>query len=542
MMPVILGLAFSAVWLLRTARAVAGAVALWQQKEYRLDRMRSHLGMPETVRRALSTLSLLKWALLAAAVLVAEAAFIILFIVAAVYAFETLLFFREVRLHNVHRPQWTAKSALLFLIGLLGVFGISGALALRDPRLVVPILAGDRAVALIVSLGVLAMDPVTRGRKSRIIARARAHRLSCEDLIVIGVTGSYGKSGVKEALTHLLGNDQTVLKTPGNTNTDIGVAQFLLRSLRRQHRYLICEMGAYRQGEIARIADMTRPHIGIVTAVAPQHLALFGSLKDIAEAKYELLAELPAAGTAIVNLDNAITAEFAKITSHCRVVTYGVGAGAQVRARDIRPDAEGTTFTLVTPHGSSAVRLRLLGTHHVSNVLAAAAAAFAVGVPLSAIAARAARIVEQPRSMERFTLRDGTLVIDDSYSANPDGVLAALETLRLLPRRKKVVVLPALMELGEEAYATHRRIGAALGVVADNVFFTQRDYAEDLAAGITESGRLPRDLLVVATDMQSISSRLQALGGADTVLLLEGRIPGTLYARILAQRVASENE
>jgi UDP-N-acetylmuramoyl-tripeptide--D-alanyl-D-alanine ligase len=526
------------LWFFRTLRSVSAAVARWQQKEYRLDRMRAHLQLPGTRRLLLHPVHLGKWAALVWAIAQPGSARVLLPLLVFTYGAESLLLLREGVERSTLRPKWTAK-ALLLVSGGIAVTGIVtfGAYRLLDLGVVAAFLLGDRLLLLLVALLVGLAHPCSAAIKSRVIARACAYRETLKDVTVIGITGSYGKSSTKEILAGLLGNRDDVLKTPRNTNTEIGVAGVVLSSLKPSHRTFICEMGAYRRGEIQRIAEIVRPTIGILTAVAPQHLALFGSLEKIRETKYELIRALPPQGTAIINADDPICADLALQTTHCTVVLYGRSLRADIRAEAVRPNERGTTFVLKTPQASQEATVSLPGEQAVSNVLAAAAAALSLGVPLATIVSRLCTLRPFPRTMEPIALADGTLVIDDSYSANPDGVLAALNALTLFSKKEKIVILAPMIELGPAASSAHRRVGRALARSATRVYLPQSDFAKEIAEGVRENGRNPQEFLRVEQTRRSLLHALRPLRGHDTVVLLEGRVP-TRFRELLLQETS----
>lgn len=524
------------LWLLRTARAVAAAVALWQQKEYRWDRFRAHLQLPSTRHLLFQPLGLAKWAALMVGLLSPESTESLLLLLALTYGGESLVLVREVIQRQVHRPQFTVKALLLMVAGLVATAAVSvGGISWFPGAPVVGLLLGDRLVVVLIALLVALFHPLSSIAKQRISRRASAYRSTLTGLTAIGITGSYGKSSTKEFLSVLLGDTPDILKTPGNTNTEIGVARVVLHRLQERHKVFICEMGAYRRGEIRRIAEIVKPSVGILTAIAPQHLALFGSLADIRDTKYELIQSLPPTGTAIFNADDPICRELAARTTHCSVLRYGRQPSADVRGESVRMTPDGIVAQLVAPQGSSEISVPLLGEHQIGNVLGSIAAALALGMPLAAIATRLKHLRPLPRTMEPITLNDGTLVIDDSYSANPDGVLAAIRALRLIPRQEKLVVFAPMIELGKETSLAHRKVGEALRGVATSVFLTERDFAEDLQNGIGATDGAPT--LTVERRSEELERAIGHRRGRETVILLEGRVPTRFWER-LVRRIA----
>jgi len=285
------------------------------------------------------------------------------------------------------------------------------------------------------------------------------------DPLVVGITGSFAKTSTKDATAAVLSASLPTLKSEGNANNEIGVPLTLLR-LGPEHRAVVLEMGMYVGGEIATLAQLARPGIGVVTAVAPVHLERAGSLEAIENAKAELVETLPADGTAILNVDDARVRTFGSRTK-ARVVFYGFGSDADVTAeRIVGRGAAGMAFNLVarTPRAARfGVEITALGRHSVHNALAAATVGLLAGLPDEAIAAGLATSWAAA-SPHRGSLIEapGLTILDDSYNASPPAVLAALEVLASLPGRP-VAVLGEMLELGEAHAAGHRAVGEAAG-------------------------------------------------------------------------------
>ena len=270
--------------------------------------------------------------------------------------------------------------------------------------------------------------------------------------LVVGITGSIAKTSTKEAAAAVLGAARRTLRTEGNMNNEIGLPLTLLR-LGPEHEAAVLEMGMYVGGEIAELAAMARPSIGVVTAVQPVHLSRIGSLEAVERAKGELLEALPADGTAILNEDDPIVARMDG-RSVARALRYGFAETAQVRADAVASaGVEGMRFTLRTPAGERPVTIPALGRLSVHNALAGAAVGLAAGLDLDAIAKGLEGGWAAPHRAELVRLR-GTTIVDDSYNASPGSVLAALDLLAGLPGRR-VAVLGTMLELGDGHESGH---------------------------------------------------------------------------------------
>jgi UDP-N-acetylmuramoyl-tripeptide--D-alanyl-D-alanine ligase len=282
--------------------------------------------------------------------------------------------------------------------------------------------------------------------------------------LVVGITGSIAKTSSKEAAAAVLGAARTTLRTEGNMNNEIGLPLTLLR-LGPEHEAAVLEMGMYVGGEIAELAEMARPSIGVVTAVQPVHLSRIGSLQAVEQAKGELLEALPADGTAILNEDDPIVARM-DTRSAARALRYGFADSAHVRADSVvSAGTDGMRFRLRTPHGERPVTIPGLGRLSVHNALAGAAVGHAAGLDLDLIVAGLGRGWAAPHRAQLVLLR-GTTIVDDSYNASPGSMIAALELLAGIPGRR-VAVLGTMLELGEGHEAGHVAVGEAAGRTVD---------------------------------------------------------------------------
>ena len=286
---------------------------------------------------------------------------------------------------------------------------------------------------------------------------------------VIAVTGSNGKTTTKQLLAAVFAARGPVLATEGNLNNHIGVPLTLAR-LRAEHRTAVVEMGASNPGEIALLARLAQPTVGIITQAGDAHLEGFGSREGVARAKGELFSALRD-GIAIINADDAYAGLWKKLAGDNRIVSFGFAAHAEVRAEDLLSTPEGNRFTLLTPDGSATVTLPLPGRHNIANALAAAAAGHALGLCVDTIA-EGLKKVERPKGrVVIHTTANGARLIDDSYNANPTSLAAAMALLAKEPGQR-VLVLGDMAELGPTADALHARVGIEAKALGLNVLLT----------------------------------------------------------------------
>jgi UDP-N-acetylmuramoyl-tripeptide--D-alanyl-D-alanine ligase len=305
---------------------------------------------------------------------------------------------------------------------------------------------------LVVGDGVAALAALAR----HVVARVR----SLGALRVVGITGSNGKTTTKNLLRAILEAEGPTVAPEGSFNNHVGAPISMLR-IDESTEYLIVEMGASGVGEIARLVSIATPDIAVVLKVGLAHAGEFGGIEATQRAKAELVTALPSAAVAVLNADDARVAVMSELTA-ARVVYFGLTAGSELRAEDVHATATGTRFSLAVDGERYDVHLRILGEHHVSNALAAIAAARELGVPVE----RAITAIEAVPRAERWRMEvldpgTGIVVINDAYNASPDSTAAALKTLAQIvtPGQRSVAVLGEMAELGEYAGEEHDRIG-----------------------------------------------------------------------------------
>jgi UDP-N-acetylmuramoyl-tripeptide--D-alanyl-D-alanine ligase len=274
---------------------------------------------------------------------------------------------------------------------------------------------------------------------------------------LIGITGSTGKTTTKDAIGHVLSQRSRVLKSEGNFNNHFGLPLMLLK-LEPEHDIAVIEMGMSHAGEIAALAKIAQPEIGVVTNVAPVHLEFFNSIADIARAKYELIASLPAGGTAILNADDEYVSQFGR-DFHGKVVLYGVKAPADVRAENVEfYGAAGSAFDVVAGSCRDRAMLPLVGMHNIYNALAAVAVGLERGLSPSEAVAALATLAPSDKRGEVVQVGNIT-VINDCYNSNPKALDAMVDTLAAMPAKRRIVVSGEMLELGPAAEEMHRRSG-----------------------------------------------------------------------------------
>lgn len=350
---------------------------------------------------------------------------------------------------------------------------------------------------------------------------------------LVAVTGSSGKTTVKEMLASILSTLGPVLATRGNLNNDLGVPLTLLE-LAPEHRSAVIELGANHVGEIAYTVALAKPQVAILNNAGNAHVGEFGGPEKIVEAKGEILEGLAAEGVAVLNLDQAAFATWRQRVGERRVLTFALNnAQADFHASAIEHDARGCpAFTLHSPAGEVRVQLNLLGLHNVANALAAAAAAHALNVPLVGI--RQGLESLQPvkgRAVTRMAT-NGARLIDDTYNANPVAVCAAVDILAAFPGRT-VLVLGDIGELGEWAEQGHRDVGTYAAGKVDALYAVGPLMRHAVAAFGAEGRHF--------ADQASLIAALAAEQGPSTTLLIKGSRSAAMD-KVVAALCASTEE
>jgi UDP-N-acetylmuramoyl-tripeptide--D-alanyl-D-alanine ligase len=373
----------------------------------------------------------------------------------------------------------------------------------------------------------LALAPVQATINASYRVRA-ARKLRRFGPMVVGITGSYGKTSTKYFTEALMESRFRVLKTRASFNTILGVCRAINEELGPEHQVLIVEMGAYRRGEIRDMARLTKPHIGVLTAIGPQHLERFGSIETIEKAKFELLEALAPDGIAVVNNDDPRVRRLADTHTLPNLRRYGIDPSngpLDLAAQDITHGPDGLSFTLVERNGTQTpVETRLIGRHNVSNILAAASVARADGVTWREIAGAIGRLQPVPHRLEVHTGADGVTIVDDAYNSNPVGAFNALDAVAEFKTGRKVLVTPGMVELGVEQDSWNEKFGAKAAETCDFVILVGSRQTAPIRRGLEGAG-FAADRV---TSVRSLNDGLEALKGivrAGDVVLFENDLP-----------------
>lgn len=379
--------------------------------------------------------------------------------------------------------------------------------------------------------GNLTMTPVEAALRRRFIAAARGVLADVRP-VVVGITGSYGKTTTKTFLTEILNGRWRAYATPKSYNTMMGVCLAINNDLKQDYsiEYFVVEMGAYIRGEIERICDLTPPHISIVTEVGPQHLERFGTLDNTAAAKYEIVRALPPDGVAVFNWDNVHVREMyergypaTRIAVSRQIDPANApDDGPRFVASAIVETLDGLRFTVHDRQTGEQAQFvtAVLGEHNVTNILLATAVAVQQGMSLQDVALRVRQLRPAESRLIRQPTPQGITIINDAYSANPAGVVSALKVLGMHTGGRRLVITPGMVELGDLHEQENRRLGEIMPQYATDVILVGAEQTQPVQDGLLAAGFPAERLRVVEELREAVDWYQHQLRSGDTVLFL----------------------
>ncbi|MDZ4771003.1 MAG: UDP-N-acetylmuramoyl-tripeptide--D-alanyl-D-alanine ligase [Chloroflexota bacterium] len=459
-------------------------------------------------------------------------------LIALIAAIAAVLPPREVEIKKAFRATPRARRLLAtawLLVALVGVAFVqvnTGFPSRLRPLLTIALgFAIFIAAPLLLVTANLLMTPVEAFMRRRFVERAR-RTLRAVNPTVIGITGSYGKTSTKSYLAHILNGRYRAYPTPKSYNTLMGVCIAINNDIAQDRSidYFIAEMGAYVPGEIAQICALTEPRISIVVEVGPQHLERFGSLDNIAIAKYEIIKALPKDGAGVFNWDNPYiramvergypdTRLTVSLTVDPAAVTDGI---PRFVASGVSESLDGLHFTVTDTVTRESVTFMttLLGVHNVTNILLAAATAVHEGMSLQEVAFRVRTLRPADARLTRETTSAGITILNDGYSANPVGIVGALRALSLHQTGRRLLVTPGMVELGELMESENRKLGTIAAAHATDVILVGDKQVAPIRDGLIAAGFPVDRVQTVGTLKEAIAWYQRNLTRGDCVLFL----------------------
>ena len=517
-------------WFVAVLKNILFWIYMWQTKEYRIDRMRVHFELPTSKNLILNKknawLGILFLFSLAPFSLMRFSIAILVLVLYVLFSFRAM---RQYQDNTIKIPRFTIRGSLV-VFGVITTYILLSIVVFIfiNKMMVSWFLIADILIPLFVAGFIGASHPVSIWIKNRIIKKATRKRERLKNLLVIGITGSYGKSSMKEILFTILKDNFNTIKTPKNINADIGIAKVFLKDATEKHDVFIVEMGAYKRGEIQKTTNMIKPQIGILTGINPQHISLFGSLQNIQKAKYELMESLPSKGLAIFNGDNEnVRALYRQCKNPKRLYSTNpsIDHGSQkVLVSEISNTPKGLEIS-VYEDGEENVILKapLLGKHNATNIVGAVTVARELGIDYTDIKRALLKVKAPPHTLQLKKGIKDSIVIDDAYASNEDGVSAALKVLDTLKGNKKICILQPLIELGDSAERVHKKIANEIAKVCDYLIVTSRDYYSIILKEAIDNG-MSKDNIFCLLRPQEALRKAQELINKDDIVLVENRV------------------
>lgn len=523
------------IWIIRN---ILYWVALWQTKEYRFDRMLVHLKETKEGGSLLfSPFSLLKWAALVLYIPVALDDNLIPYFsifVLSVYSFTALSVFNELREKRFKRPKLTIKALIISFLSLIFALGLFF-IPLFTLRVWVVIV--DKVTTLFIAFLIFVFSYPTELFYDFQVEKARGKIKNLRKLLVIGVTGSYGKSSTKEYIASILSKKFKTAKTYGTNNTKIGVAKNILKQVSKDTQIFVAELGAYKKGEIEEICNMVNPKIGILTAVSPQHASLFGGIANTIEAKYELIKSLPKNGIALFNGNNSIASDLYKKTEIKKIIykVFRKSLGEQrvdIKATHVTVSKYGISFTV--SRGKRSIRLKapLIGVHNIENILPGVFLAMYLGMSDEEIEDAVSSLTPLTKTMNLKKLSNGMVIIDSTFNVNPQSFMTIFDYITQY-RGRRIIVMQPMIELGSHGGLEHYKVGYHASTLCDYLFLTNRNFYKDIQKGITD-GQGKCEL--ISTNDREIAKFIRAKtlrGDSDDVIIFLGRETAKVLRQIV---------
>ena len=382
-------------------------------------------------------------------------------------------------------------------------------------------------IPVIVEFANFINKPFENVNNQKYVKRTKKTLAGADNLIKIGITGSYAKTSVKEILRTMLSVKYNVLSTPASYNTPMGICKSVRRYDGTQDVF-IAEMGARRAGEISELTDIVKPDYGILTGIGNQHLETFGAFETILDTKYELVKGVKEGGTVIFATDNENTyrlSERARREGKVKVVCAGVRkeTASGVYCEDPVTDVTGSVFTVCDGEKSVKVSTVLIGKHNVSNIMLAVALCKELGMSLEEIAQGISMIKPVRHRLEVMKNEKGVTVIDDSYNSNVDGTIAALDVISGFNGRK-IIITPGLVELGRMEDLENFRFGRRLSKVADFVIIVGKPNAYKIRDGLLD-GDFPYENIKIVQNLDEAIKFFSEISKEGDIVLFENDLP-----------------
>jgi len=458
--------------------------------------------------------------ILLAGAVAATASIILLF---ALLAY--LLFIKKQKKPLVFTKRAQRLFGLTFLLSIIA----GGVYYLVTGKALCTLWVGGFALLLsfaIIAIANVLIAPVEKAVNNWYYNDAKKILESRTDLIIIGITGSYGKTSTKHFLHRMLSEKYNVLMTPGSYNTTMGVIKTVREQLQATHQVFIVEMGAKQPNDIKEICDLVHPQIGILTAVGEQHLESFKTIQNVQKTKFELIDALPSGSLAVLNEDYEFIAN--RPVNDRETARYSSdNEKADFYLKDITYSARGSAFSVYHKGKKlAAFDTKLVGSYNLSNILAGYIVARHLEVPDSSVAFAIKKLEPVQHRLEVKVHSNGVTVIDDAFNSNPVGSKMALEVLKAIDGQRKIIITPGMIELGEKQEYYNTLLGEQIADSCDYAILVGKNITLPIMAGL-KNKNYPDEKIYVAHNFKDAVNHLNGFTKAGDVLLYENDLPDT---------------
>lgn len=448
---------------------------------------------------------------------------ILYFVFALVYIINTFSAPQKTPIKYTHR-----MNRLVAVVAVLS-FLLTTALMYISVNLIPYFTAGGMVVVpmfipLLVYISHFLTKGIEKSISNKYIKKAQDKLSRLTNLTVVGVTGSYGKTTVKNIIACILAEKYKVCVSPFSYNTPLGLSKTILENLEDTDEVFIAEMGARYVGDINTLCKLVNPTIGVVTGIGNQHLATFESIDNLVKAKSELTEHITdQSGTMVFNVDSVYAKNMYQ-TANCKKIEVGIECRANVYAQDIKCTPQGSEFTLVIENKKyKNVETKLLGEHNISNILTAVCVALELGLTHQEILQGISKVIPTAHRLSVMPSTNALVIIDDAYNGSVEGYKSALNVLSTF-KENKVIITPGLVELGKEQFNCNFEFGRAMAKVADYVIITGIVNYDAISTGLEFCG-FPANKIIRAGSLNQAVSMLPAITNPGDVILFENDLP-----------------
>ena len=365
-------------------------------------------------------------------------------------------------------------------------------------------------------------SPIEKSVQKKYYNMAKNKLKENSNLKVIGITGSYGKTSTKYILGTILSQKYNTLITPESYNTTMGVVRTINEKLNNTHQIFVCEMGAKNVGDIKEICDLVNPKYGVLTAIGPQHLETFKTIENVKKTKMELIDSIPNEGKSFVNYEDE---NIKQIKFKNNNITFGLNSDCNYYADDIEINESGSVFNIHLKNKKIInVKTKLLGIYNIANIVGAVAVCNELGLSEEEIKAGIRFLKPVSHRLELKRNANGSIIIDDAYNSNTKGAKMALDVLASFRNKKRILITPGIVDLGEKSMEYNKNLGIQAAKSADYIILVGEKQAKPILEGI-EQEKYNKENIYVAKNLNDAICKMNKIIDENSVVLFENDLP-----------------